>query len=51
MRPDPDCGMLPAGLGRRRDDLLKTVSGPPLEQLALPWDALTDTKEPCVPGR
>ncbi|WP_328336979.1 hypothetical protein [Streptomyces violaceus] len=37
--------LLAAGLGYCRDDLIKTVVRLPLEQLALPWDALTDTEE------
>ncbi|MEU3597210.1 hypothetical protein ABZ714_00515 [Streptomyces sp. NPDC006798] len=31
--------LLAAGVGYRRDDLIKTVSRLPLEQLELPWDA------------
>ncbi|MFD4998547.1 hypothetical protein [Streptomyces buecherae] len=34
--------LLAAGLRYRRDDLIKTVSRLPLEQLVLPWDSLSE---------
>lgn len=42
--------LLAAGLGYRRDDLLRTVSRLPLEQLVLPWDAPAGTVEAHAPG-
>ncbi|WJY41998.1 hypothetical protein QT196_34735 [Streptomyces sp. P9-2B-2] len=42
--------LLAAGLGYCRDDLIKTVAHLPLEQLAFPWDALTDTEQAHAPN-
>ncbi|MFJ2211708.1 hypothetical protein ACIQVO_03370 [Streptomyces sp. NPDC101062] len=42
--------MLAAGLGYRRDDLIRTVCRLPLEQLVLPWDAHDGADEAHAPG-
>lgn len=43
--------LLAAGLGYRRDDLFKTLSRLPLEQLVLPWDAPGGTDEAHAPSK